>query len=257
MDFAGKTAVVLGASASGGIGWATAEAFAARGAKVLVAARRHEPLEQLAQKIGGTAMVADGTREADIRALARRAAETYGQIDFAVNCVGLPTNGAISEATAESLQPALDANYVGAVLFTRHMAEAMRDGGAITLISSTAVDRIMPPNFSYACAKAATECLARYAALEYGPRGIRVNAVIPGLIVTDLTAPMMDVPGAVEAFTREIPLGRCGYPRDIAETIMWLSAPGGYITGVALPVSGGNQLTRLPRMDELPVVSPV
>ena len=98
--------------------------------------------------------------------------------------------------------------------------------------------------------------VARYAAVEYGPRGIRVNAVIPGLILTDLTAPMMDVPGAVEAFSREVPMGRCGVPQDISDVIMWLSAPN-YITGVALPVSGGNQLTRLPRIDELPVASPV
>ena len=134
------------------------------------------------------------------------------------------------------------------------MAGIMNDGGAITLISSTAVDRIMVPNFAYACAKAATECLARYAAVEYGSRGIRVNAVIPGLIVTDLTSAFMNAPGIDAAFAREVPLGRTGLPTDVADVIMWLSAPN-YITGVSLPVSGGNQLTRLPRMDELPVTA--
>lgn len=256
MDFSGKVAVVLGASASGGIGWATAEAYAARGATVIVAARRLAPLQELAGRIGADAHVCDGAREEDIVAFATAIAQRHGKIDFAVNCAGLPTNGDIASATVENLMPSLEANYVGNVIFTRRMAEIMNDGGAITLISSTAVDRIMPPNFSYACAKSATECLARYAALEYGARGIRVNAVIPGLILTDLTAPMMDVPGAVEAFTREVPMGRCGLPQDISDVIMWLSAPN-YITGVALPVSGGNQLTRLPRMDELPVASPV
>ena len=256
MIFKNKVAVVLGASASGGIGWATAEAFAAQGAKVLVGARRAAPTQELAKKIGGVGMACDGGKEKDIIAFAARAKEAYGRIDFAVNCAGLPTNDSISTSTAAGLQPSLDVNFVGNVLFTRYMAEAMNDGGAITLISSTAVDRTMMPNFSYSCAKAATECLARYAAVEYGPRGIRVNAIIPGFIVTDLTFPMTKMPGVIEAFAREVPLGRVGTPKDIADVIMWLSAPN-YITGVSLPVSGGNQLTRLPRMDEMSISSPV
>jgi len=256
MNFKGKVAVVLGASAEGGIGWATAAAFAAFGAKVLIGARRKAPLQALADKIGADAMVCDGGREDDIIAFAKQAAKLYGKIDFAVNSAGLPTNDSISTSTAKSLQPALDVNFIGNVLFTRYMAEIMNDGGAITLISSTAVDRTTPPNFSYSCAKAATECMTRYAALEYGGRGIRVNAIIPGFIITDLTSPMTKMPGVVEAFAREVPMGRAGYPKDIAEVIMWLSGPS-YITGVSLPVSGGNQLTRLPRMDEMSISSPV
>jgi NAD(P)-dependent dehydrogenase (short-subunit alcohol dehydrogenase family) len=256
MDFKGKVAVVLGASAEGGIGFTTAASFAARGAKVLIGARRGDVLQKLADRIGGTAMACDGGKEDQLKAFAARAAETYGKIDFAVNCAGLPTNDSVSTATAVGLQPSLDVNFVGNVLFTRFMAEIMNDNGAITLISSTAVDRTMPPNFSYAWAKAATECLARYAALEYGGRGIRVNAVIPGFIVTDLTEPMTRMPGVIETFAREVPLGRVGKPSDIADVIMWLSGPS-YISGVSLPVSGGNQLTRLPRMDELSIGSPV
>lgn len=255
MDFKGKTAVVLGASASRGIGWATAEAFAERGARVLIGARRAEPLQKLADKIGAVAMTCDAAVEADIIAFADRARAEFGHIDFATNLAGIATNSTIATASATNLQAALDVNFVANVVFTRYMAEIMNDGGAITLISSTAVDRTMMPNFAYSCAKAATECLARYAAVEYGGRGIRVNAIIPGLIVTDMTAPMMDVPGTDDVFKREVPLGRTGVPRDIADVIMWLSAPN-YITGVSLPVSGGNQLTRLPRMDELSVASP-
>jgi len=210
----------------------------------------------VADKIGADCMVCDAANEADIKAFAAQAERTYGKIDFALNCAGLPTNGSISEATAQDMALPMDINFTSNVLFTRYMAEIMNDNGAITLISSTAVDRTMPPNFLYACGKAATECLARYAALEYGARGIRVNAIIPGFILTDLVLPMTEVPGVVEAFTKEVPMGRCGYPKDIADVVMWLSAPN-YITGVALPVSGGNQLTRLPRMDEMAVGSPV
>ncbi|MEN9932462.1 MAG: hypothetical protein RIS17_1035 [Pseudomonadota bacterium] len=256
MDFKGKVAVVLGASNANGIGGASAKAFAEAGAKVLIGARRGEELQVVADTIGADCMVCDAASEADIKAFADHARAKYGKIDFALNCAGLPTNGSISEATAENLSLPMDINFVSNVLFTRYMAEIMNDNGAITLISSTAVDRTMPPNFAYACGKAATECLARYAALEYGARGIRVNAIIPGFILTDLVLPMTEVPGIVEAFAREVPMGRCGYPKDISDVVMWLSAPN-YITGVALPVSGGNQLTRLPRMDEMAVGSPV
>lgn len=256
MDFTGKTAVVLGASAEAGIGWTTAKAFAERGARVVVGARREAPLQALADTIGALAIRCDGSREDDIIAFAARIREAYGNIDFAVNCAGAPSNDSISTSTAASLQPSLDVNFIGNVLFTRHMAEMMHDDGAITLISSTAVDRTMPPNFSYSCAKAATECLARYAAVEYGGRGIRVNAIIPGFILTEMTSPMTSMPDVIKAFEREIPLGRCGVAQDIADVILWLSAPN-IITGTALPVSGGNQLTRLPRMDEMSVSSPV
>lgn len=256
LDFTGKVAVVLGASNENGIGGASAREFAARGAKVLIGARRGDELQAVADSIGADCMVCDAAKEGDIVAFANHAHAKYGKIDFALNCAGLPSNGSISEATAAGMKLELDINYVSNVIFTRYMAEIMNDGGAITLISSTAVDRTMPPNFSYACGKAATECLARYAALEYGPRGIRVNAIIPGFILTDLVLPMTTVPGVVEAFTKEVPLGRCGYPKDIADVVMWLSGPN-YISGVSLPVSGGNQLTRLPRMDEMAVGSPV
>lgn len=256
MDFTGKVAVVLGASNENGIGGASARQFAERGAKVLIGARRGDQLQAVADKIGADCMICDAACEGDIKAFATHAREKYGKIDFALNCAGLPTNGSISDASAEEMMLPMDINFTSNVLFTRYMAEIMNDHGAITLISSTAVDRIMPPNFLYACGKAATECLARYAALEYGPRGIRVNAIIPGFILSDLVLPMTEAPGVIEAFSKEVPMGRCGYPKDIADVVMWLSAPN-YITGVALPVSGGNQLTRLPRMDELAVGSPV
>lgn len=256
MDFTGKVAVVLGASNANGIGGASAKMYVEHGAKVLIAARRGDALQMVADKIGAQTFICDGAKEGDIKALARHAADKFGQIDFALNCVGLPTNGSIAEANAENIQPSLDANYISNVLFTRYMAEIMRDDGAITLISSTAVDRTMPPNFAYACAKAATECLVRYAALEYGARGIRVNAIIPGFILTDLVKPMTQLPGVIEAFTKEIPLGRCGVPDDIARMAMWLSSPN-YITGASIPVSGGNQLTQLPRLDEMPAASPI
>jgi NAD(P)-dependent dehydrogenase (short-subunit alcohol dehydrogenase family) len=251
MRLENKVAVVLGASAEGGSGWAIAEALAAEGAKVVVASRSFAPLQKLAAKIGGIAVACDGGKEADIASLARATVEAYGPIDIAVNSAGLPMLGLIADAEAETLQQALDVNYLGHVYFVKYMAAAMRDGGSITLISSNSTLQPQMPHFAYACAKAAMDCLVRYAALEYGPRGIRVNSLQPGPIKSDMAKHLFALPGVEEIFSRNVPLRRIGLPQDYADTVVFLSGPT-YITGVNLPVSGGNHLTGMPRPDELP-----
>lgn len=246
-----KVAVVLGASAEGGTGWAIAKALAAEGAKVVVGARRREPLERLAGQIEGLAVVCDACDPAQIGALAQTAVDTYGPLDFAVNSAGQPYVGSIRDIADAAIQRSLDINYIGQVHFIRHMAAAMTRGGAITLISSAAAAQPVEARFAYGCAKAALDCLVRYAAIEYGPNGVRVNSILPGLIRTEMAASVFAKPGAEAAFTREIPLGRVGTPEDFAEVVIWLSRAG-FVTGVNLPVSGGGQLTRFPRADELP-----
>jgi len=250
MTLQGKVAVVLGASAAGGTGWAVAEALAAEGARVVVAARRREPLEALALKIGGTAATCDAGKPEQVAALARIAIETYGSIDIAVNLAARPLLGRIAETPLASVQRSLDVNFLGHVSFVREMSAAMNDGGSIVLFSSASAVQPVLPFFPYACAKAATDCLVRYAALEYGARGIRVNSIQPGPIRTDLSASLFATPGAEAAFAREIPLGRAGEPHEFAQVVVALAGPG-HITGVNLPVSGGMHLTRAPRETEL------
>jgi len=254
MRLDGKVAVVLGASAEGGTGWAIAEALAAAGARVVVAARRMEPLERLAERIGGKAVACDAGKTDQVAALAAAAAEEFGPIDIAVNSAARPIIGPIATTELEQIQRSLDVNFLGQVHFVRHMAKAMNDGGSIILISSSSAAQPVLPFFPYACAKAATDCLVRYAALEYGPRGIRVNSILPGPIKTELAAAIFAAPGAEAVFEREIPLGRVGVPQDFADVVLWLAGPG-YVSGVNLPVSGGMHLTRAPRGDEMPSVS--
>ena len=248
----GKVAVVLGASAEGGTGWAIAEALAAHGAKVVVGARSAEPLQRLAEKINGTAVVCDAGEEAQIAALAKRATETYGKLDIAVNSAGLPVMSNIAEITRESLEAGIRVNYFGNVFFVKYMAEAIGEDGSIILITSLAAERPTLPVFPYACAKAAADCLVRYAALEYGTRRIKVNSIQPGPIVSDLSRDLYAIPGVAEAQMREIPVGRLGYPTDYADAVLWLTGPA-FITGANLPVCGGNQLTRLLSQDQLPI----
>ena len=251
MQLQGKVAIVLGASAEGGTGWAIAEGLAAEGAKVVVGARSRAPLQRLASRIGGTAVVCDAAREVDIAAFVQAAVTAYGPIDVAVNAAGLPMLGMIADATAEAVHEALAVNYVANVHFIKHAAAAMTDGGSIVLISSSSAMQPIEPHFAYACAKAATDCLVRYAAVEYGRRGIRVNSLLPGPIKSDMARQLFEMPGVEAVFAREVPLGRIGLPKDYAEVVVWLARPG-FVTGVNLPVSGGNHLTRSPRPNELP-----
>lgn len=250
-EIEGKIAVVLGASAAGGTGWAVAEHLAAAGAKVVVSARRKEPLEELAAKIDGLAVVCDAGNAEDISALANRIKQEFGGLDIAVNSAARPVIGTIAETDPAAVQKSIDVNFLGHVNFVREMGAIMRDDGSIILISTSSAVQPTMPFFPYACAKAATDCLVRYAAMEYGVRGIRVNSILPGPIKTELAAHLFEAPGAEEVFSKEIPLGRVGLPDDFGRIVTMLAGPH-YITGVNLPVSGGMQLTRAARGDEMP-----
>jgi NAD(P)-dependent dehydrogenase (short-subunit alcohol dehydrogenase family) len=177
----------------------------------------------------------------------RTAQEAYGNIDIAVNCAFTTMPGLIDVLDEEDLQKSLDVNFIGHVHFVRYCAQAMNDGGSIILFSSAAAAQPMYGNFAYGCAKAATDSLVRYAALEYGPRGIRVNSILPGPIRTNTTSAFLDSPNIVAAFAPELPLGRMGAPADYAQAVVWLSKPN-FITGAQLPISGGMQLNRVPRI---------
>lgn len=248
---AGKVAIVLGASAPGGSGWAIAERFAAEGAKLVVGARRSGPLDELARKTGGIAQMCDVAREEDVAALVARAVEAFGGLDVAVNAAGLPMGGTIAHSPVGDARAAMEVNYFGCLHFIRHSAEAMKNGGSIVLFSSLAAAQPMECVYSYGCAKAATDCLVRYAAAEYGPKGIKINSILPGPIRSDMASGLWAVAGMEEAYAREIPLGRIGETSDYAEAALWLAGPS-FVTGLNLHVSGGNQLTRMPTLSERP-----
>ncbi len=247
----GKVAVVLGASAEGGTGWAIAEALAGAGAKVVVGARSLAPLQTLAEKIGGVAVQCDAASESDVKALAQAALDHYGQLDIAVNSAGLPVMGMIADSEADALRSAIEVNYLGQFYFTKHMAKAIDRDGSIIFISSMSTTHPVFPHFAYACAKSASDCLVRYAAIEYGPRQIRVNSILPGAIQSEMAREVFSEPAMVAAYEKEIPLRRIGQPEDFANAVLWLAGPA-YVTGLNLQVNGGNALTRMPYLSELP-----
>ncbi|WP_313809287.1 SDR family oxidoreductase [Sphingobium sp.] len=251
IDLTGQVAVVLGASAEGGTGWDIAEKLAANGAKVVVAARSLAPLERLAAKIGGKAICCDAGSEDDIKALAKAAIDTFGRLDIAVNSAGQPVMSLISDMSRELLETASRVNFFGTTFFIKYMAEAIGHDGSIIFISSMSTTHPVFPHAAYAAAKSAADCMIRYAALEYASRNIRVNSILPGAINSDMAKEAFADPAFAATFEREIPLGRVGVPADFANAVLWLAGPA-YVTGLNLQINGGNQLTRMPRLDEMP-----
>lgn len=256
MQLRNKIAVVLGASAEAGTGWAIAERFAAEGAKVIVSARREDKISELAGRIDGVHKTCDVSKEHEVQALAEYAVETFGRLDIAVNAAGLPMGGTITNTPTAEAMKSMEVNYYGNLYFVKHMASAMANGGSIVLFSSMAATHPLEYVYSYACAKAATDCLVRYAALEYGPRGVKVNSILPGAIRSEMSNALWSIEGMEESWAREVPLGRIGNPADFADAAVWLAGPS-FVTGLNLQVNGGNHLTRFPQVAERPALQGV
>jgi NAD(P)-dependent dehydrogenase (short-subunit alcohol dehydrogenase family) len=248
----GKVAVVMGASGQGSMGQATARRFAEEGAKVVVAARRAEPLAALAAEIGALAVPCDIAREDDLAALARAAVDAHGRIDAAVNFAGINVQSPIAQIDAAKLKDAIDIQFTGAILFIKHMAAAMpEDGGSLVMVSSLTAT-LAPANMTaYAGTKAGVDHVVKIAATEYGRRNIRVNAITPGFIATEMTRGIMAAaPVVPKAFLRETRLPRLGTVEDIANAALWLASDEAFVTGINLQISGGAQLGKFPLAED-------
>ena len=198
---AGKVAVITGGAS--GIGWGTVQLFVAEGAKVVIGDSNAALLDQrgseLARDTHVTAVV-DVTQESDVEGLVRSAIDTFGQIDVAVNCAGIGFLGAVNEHPVDRWRAVLDVCLTGTFLSVKHEARMMLDhgGGAIVNISSISGRQVSEGMAAYCSAKAGVDMLTRVAAVELGPRGIRVNAVAPGFVETPMTAPTQaQVPSGV------------------------------------------------------------
>jgi NAD(P)-dependent dehydrogenase (short-subunit alcohol dehydrogenase family) len=247
-----RNVVVLGASKEGGTGWAIAQNLSRLSNHVTVGARQREGIERLAQTIAGTAVVCDVTIEAQVEAMAQQASSTNrGTIDSAVLVAGEGVAGNIDDITDSDLNRALSLNLMGPIYFLRHMARRMSEGGSIVLMSSIAATNPWPGYFAYGVAKAALQTLVKYAALEYAPRGIRVNAVIPGPIETLAGPATFSNPNLRNAVFREIPLGRGANTQQVADAVAWFAAQASWITGECVHVDGGMHLRRPPFPDEI------
>jgi NAD(P)-dependent dehydrogenase (short-subunit alcohol dehydrogenase family) len=236
----GKVALVTGAS--GLIGRGIALRFAGAGAAVVVHGHRGG-VEALVVEIvaaGGraTGLRADLADEEECRRLVRAAAEWGGRLDAVVNNAGVQPVQGLPGMTAEQWRAVVDVNLTSAFACTQAAAEVLVEGGSVTHIASIEGTHPAAGHAHYSASKAALIMHARSAALEYGPRGVRVNTVSPGLI--DRPGLADDWPDGVERWTRAAPLGRLGRPEDVGDACVFLASPmASWITGNDLVVDGG------------------
>ncbi|ORA28741.1 SDR family NAD(P)-dependent oxidoreductase [Mycobacterium aquaticum] len=242
-QFAGKTALVTGGGT--GIGRASALALASRGAVVTVAGRTETTLKETVRLIdaaGGTAryVIADVTDEAQVE-LAVEAAAEDGRLDLALNNAGYDGEYQLTtEYSTAMLNRMLDINVRGMLWSMKYELRKMigQGSGAIVNMASGAGLVGVPGFTGYTATKAADIAMTRSSALEAAPHGIRINAVAPGLVETELIAALD--PDHREALSSAHPLGRIARPEEIADAVVWLlSDNASFITGVALPVDGG------------------
>lgn len=221
--------VIGGAS---GIGAATARALAEAGWSVVVA------------DVAGGDMAVDVTDEPSVEALFAGIDRPIGAV---VNCAGVSTLGNVVDLDVAEFRRVVDVNLTGAFVVLKHAGRAVVDGGAIVTLASLNARQPGGGMAPYCASKAGVAMLGEVAALEIAHRGVRVNTVSPGLVVTPLTEPAMGIPGIREDYLENTPLARSGEPSEIADAIVFLvSDKARWITGENLDINGGAHLMRYP-----------
>jgi NAD(P)-dependent dehydrogenase (short-subunit alcohol dehydrogenase family) len=243
----GQVAVVIGGHS--GFGEAITRLFAAQGAKVVVAARRIERVNEVAASVGGLGVDCDITDDDQVQALVLSAVRAYDKITIAVNCAGHQQSTNLADLTPAKLDAMLAVQLSGALYCVRHFGNSMAasGGGAFLSISSLTAQNPSRGLAAYASAKAGLEYATKIAAVEYGAEQVRFNTIAASLIETPMTEQIFKVEPAIQALREVTPLGRMGSSNDIARAALFLCGPdGSYITGQTLCVDGGASLLMLP-----------
>lgn len=248
----GKVAVITGASA--GIGRATALLFAAEGAKIVVGARRASELDALVadvQHAGGLAVaVAGDVRSEDYaKALVELAVQRFGRLDVAFNNAGtLGEGGPSTGVSHDGWNDALAINLTGSFLGAKHqIAQMLKNGGGSVIFTSTFVGHTFafPGVAAYAASKSGLIGLTQALAAEFGAQGVRVNALLPGAVDTDMYRSMNNTAEAQTFITNLHALKRVATPEELARSVLYLASDdSAFVTGTASLVDGGASITR-------------
>jgi NAD(P)-dependent dehydrogenase (short-subunit alcohol dehydrogenase family) len=243
-DFKGQVALVTGASS--GMGLTTAEAFAGAGAAVVLADINEEALRAATDRLASAghkaiSVVCDVADEAQAAAMVKRAVDEFGRLDMAYNNAGiLGPVGDVTEETAEGFDEVNAVNLRGIWTCMKHELIQMAKQGSGAIVNCSSLGGLvgLPGRAAYHASKHGVIGLTKCAAMDYAAKGIRVNAICPGVIDTPMGGNFS--PEAIAEFVKDQPIGRQGKPEEIAAAVLWLCSPGAsFVLGVALPVDGG------------------
>lgn len=240
-EFAGRVVFITGGAS--GIGAAAARAFAAQGARVVVGDVQPQLAEAVAREVNGLAVACNVRDDAEIAAAIAHTVHAYGALDIAINAAGI---GGAEVRTADYPQPTWDAvidvNLTGVFRCLRHQLPVMLAAGRGTIVNVASVAGLggFPKHSAYAASKHGVVGLTRTAALEYGRRGIRINALCPGFTLTPMVQGMLDAGLPQEELTARVPMGRLASAEEMADTVLYLcSSASAFMSGHALAIDGG------------------
>jgi NAD(P)-dependent dehydrogenase (short-subunit alcohol dehydrogenase family) len=241
-----RTVVVTGASA--GIGRVAAAVFARNGMRVVLAARNEErggeAVRQIRAQGGEAAFVrCDVTEPDDVRRLFERALDLYGRVDHAFNNAGIPGDGRLVDLSPRDFDRTFAVNTRGLWLCLREELRLMAEQGHGSVVNNASVHglrTVFPGIGAYVASKHAALALTRVAAMEHAAEGVRVNALAPGPIETEMLTASEAAVGGATTWRRLIPSGRIGTPQQVADVALWLFSPAAsYVNGQTIGVDGG------------------
>lgn len=245
--FTDKVALVTGGAS--GIGLESTRRFVAEGAQVAVVDLDEAKLAAVAEELGDAVLThrADVSSEDDVAAAVDATIERFGRLDVVYANAGIGGGGRITDMSLADWQRVLDINLTGPMLLIKHAAPKMNDGGSILVTASLNAVQAGHGMGAYCASKAGVAMLVRVAAMELGPRGIRVNAIAPGFVMTPLTEGVQLVPQILDEYVDNTVLGRYAAPAEIAALAAFLASDdAGFITGTLQLIDGGAANNRYP-----------
>jgi 3-oxoacyl-[acyl-carrier protein] reductase len=250
LGLAGRVFILTGASR--GLGFATAEALVADGAKVVISARDSGRVAAAVEALGGDAaaagVVADLADPEVPRELVDTATDRFGRLDGALISVGGPPRGTVAELSDAQWRESFETVFLGSIRMARTVAAALPDGGAIALVLSTSAKSPLDGLGLSNGLRPGLAMAAKDMANEFGPRGIRVLSLLPGRVMTDrnreLFAATGDAEAAQKSIETSIPMGRMGEPVEFGKVAAFVLSPAAsYLTGLSIPIDGGSLTT--------------
>lgn len=240
-----KIAVVTGGNS--GIGYATAIELKARGAEVIITGRRKEAVETAAQELGVTGLVADQASLADIEQLVATVKEKFGKVDILFINAGVLGGAGIAEATEETFDYVIGVNFKGAFFTLSRFIPILNDGASVVFLSSNTASMNAASSSIYSSTKAALNSVMKIAAVELAPRRIRVNAVSPGPIETEILNKQgltdEELIGLKDWIIGRVPLQQMGKASDVGKMVVHLSTDAAsFVTGAEFLMDGGMSL---------------